>query len=325
MYCVSIPIVFICMVGAFYIMILQFWLEEYLKEVEPSWISSIPGIVYSILVYIMNFYYRNLATFLTEWGKILLILGLYKNIINIFPQNCYPSLTRMSGQKLINYIFQENHRTQSQYDRHRVSKLVLLEFVNNFMSLFYIAFIVQDMEMLANQLLTMLIILQILQNVQEAILPLFIKCYSQKVGFTVKWLTINVVAMKKFQMNLLKNYIITKSKLSRVYKQMPKFSEAKKLNLLKNVREIPLDDLRIEAARKEGELEEYEGTYDDFLEMFIQFGYVLLFSSVYPIAAFWALLNNVLEIKSDAFKLCMVYQRPMSRRVKDIGAWQVSY
>jgi anoctamin-10 len=42
----------------------------------------------------------------------------------------------------------ENHRTQSQYDRHRVTKMVLLEFVNNFMSFFYIAFYIQDMGML---------------------------------------------------------------------------------------------------------------------------------------------------------------------------------
>jgi anoctamin-10 len=57
--------------------------------------------------------------------------------------------------------------------------------------------------------------------------------------------------------------------------------------------------------------------------MFIQFGYVFLFSSVYPMAAFWAVINNVLEIRADAFKLCCVYQRPAAKRVKDIGAWQV--
>lgn len=59
--------------------------------------------------------------------------------------------------------------------------------------------------------------------------------------------------------------------------------------------------------------------------MFIQFGYVFLFSSVYPLAAFWAILNNVLEIRADAFKLCKVLQRPMARRVKDIGAWQIAF
>jgi anoctamin-8 len=58
--------------------------------------------------------------------------------------------------------------------------------------------------------------------------------------------------------------------------------------------------------------------------MFIQFGYVTLFSSAYPLAALWALLNNLLEIKGDAFKLCFVHQRPFGQRVADIGTWQTA-
>ena len=54
----------------------------------------------------------------------------------------------MNYYRALILFFTENHRTQSQFDRHRVTKLVLFEFVNNFMSLFYIAFIIQDMEML---------------------------------------------------------------------------------------------------------------------------------------------------------------------------------
>jgi anoctamin-10 len=61
------------------------------------------------------------------------------------------------------------------------------------------------------------------------------------------------------------------------------------------------------------------------LELFIQFGYVFLFSSVYPRAASWAIFNNVLEIRADAFKLCKVFQRPIARRTKDIGAWQIAF
>ena len=59
--------------------------------------------------------------------------------------------------------------------------------------------------------------------------------------------------------------------------------------------------------------------------MFLQFGYVFLFSSVFPAAAFWALLNNVTEIRSDAFKMCRIYQRPFSQPASNIGAWQVNY
>jgi len=84
-------------------------------------------------------------------------------------------------------------------------------------------------------------------------------------------------------------------------------------------------DPRIAISRSEGEMDPYEGTFDDYLEMFIQFGYVFLFSAVYPLAAFWAIVNNVLEIRADAFKLCKVFQRPTPKRVKDIGAWQVAF
>ena len=56
--------------------------------------------------------------------------------------------------------------------------------------------------------------------------------------------------------------------------------------------------------------------------MFIQFGYVTLFSSAYPLAGLCALLNNMIEIRGDAFKLCFVHQRPFGARVNSIGSWQ---
>ncbi len=58
--------------------------------------------------------------------------------------------------------------------------------------------------------------------------------------------------------------------------------------------------------------------------MFLQFGYVFLFSSVFPSAAFWAFINNVTEIRSDAFKMCRIFQRPFARATANIGAWQVT-
>lgn len=58
--------------------------------------------------------------------------------------------------------------------------------------------------------------------------------------------------------------------------------------------------------------------------MFVQFGYVVLFSSAFPLAAMCALINNIIEIRSDAFKLCTGLQRPFGVRVESIGQWQVS-
>ena len=68
---------------------------------------------------------------------------------------------------------------------------------------------------------------------------------------------------------------------------------------------------------------QYEDTFEDHLEMLVQFGYVTLFSSAFPMAAMCALLNNVIEIRSDAFKLCMSFQRPFGQHVQSIGTWQV--
>ena len=66
-----------------------------------------------------------------------------------------------------------------------------------------------------------------------------------------------------------------------------------------------------------------QSTLDDYLEMFLQFGYVSLFSSVFPTAALWALVNNIVEIRTDAFNMVHVYQRPFAQPTAGIGAWQV--
>ncbi|KAH9414543.1 Anoctamin-8 [Dermatophagoides pteronyssinus] len=63
-----------------------------------------------------------------------------------------------------------------------------------------------------------------------------------------------------------------------------------------------------------GELEScmygYHTTFDDYLEIIIQYGYIMLFATIFPLASLCAFLNNLIEIRTDAFKLCFVYQRP---------------
>lgn len=56
--------------------------------------------------------------------------------------------------------------------------------------------------------------------------------------------------------------------------------------------------------------------------MLVQMGYVVLFSAAFPLAGLCALINNLIEIRSDAFKLAHVHQRPFGQRVANIGTWQ---
>ena len=69
----------------------------------------------------------------------------------------------------------------------------------------------------------------------------------------------------------------------------------------------------------------FESTYDDFMELWLQFGHVFLFSSVYPLASFFALVNCLLSLKIDAWKLCKLMRKPTPRGVRDIGAWSMAF
>jgi anoctamin-4 len=46
-----------------------------------------------------------------------------------------------------------------------------------------------------------------------------------------------------------------------------------------------------------------------------------LFVAAFPLAPLFALLNNIAEIRLDAFKMVTQARRPLAERVEDIGAW----
>jgi hypothetical protein len=75
-YGVSLPIVLLCLGAAFHIMCLYFRIEADLLNYYGSnpigiykIITLMPGIIYALIVMIMNHLYRKLATRLNEWGE----------------------------------------------------------------------------------------------------------------------------------------------------------------------------------------------------------------------------------------------------------------
>ena len=54
----------------------------------------------------------------------------------------------------------------------------------------------------------------------------------------------------------------------------------------------------------------------------IQYGFVTLFVAAFPLAPLFALINNVMEIRLDAFKFVKTYRRPQPERARDIGVWR---
>jgi anoctamin-10/anoctamin-7 len=60
----------------------------------------------------------------------------------------------------------------------------------------------------------------------------------------------------------------------------------------------------------------------DYTSTAIQFGYLALFVTALPMAAFLAFLLNLSEVKSDTLKMLLLHQRPLPVMVEDIGAFQ---
>lgn len=54
----------------------------------------------------------------------------------------------------------------------------------------------------------------------------------------------------------------------------------------------------------------------------IQFGFVTLFVASFPLAPVLALVNNLFEIRVDAWKLTTQFRRVVPEKAQDIGAWQ---
>jgi anoctamin-10 len=73
---------------------------------------------------------------------------------------------------------------------------------------------------------------------------------------------------------------------------------------------------------KDHHLLEYE-QFDDYMEIMIQFGYVTLFASAYPLASLVMAGAVWMEIRSDMYKLTHLCQKPLAaERIHTIGIWK---
>ncbi|KAL0968812.1 hypothetical protein UPYG_G00272210 [Umbra pygmaea] len=64
------------------------------------------------------------------------------------------------------------------------------------------------------------------------------------------------------------------------------------------------------------------GLFYEYLEMVIQFGFITLFVASFPLAPLLALMNNIIEVRVDAWKFTTQFRRPVAAKAHSIGAWQ---
>ncbi|KAI2796748.1 Anoctamin-8 [Blomia tropicalis] len=226
----------------------------------------------------------NIFNFQTWWDSELIDNQSYPSWTRFVPKVMLALI--INGSNFIYYYMavwlndKEQYSNSEVRENNLINKLVLFQFLNSFLPLLYIAFYLTDVAKLQEQLTTQLITRQVIGNFNEAVWPFVKESYR--------------IATRKMQ--------------HRDRQPSMKCDEQQSTENNRTKASYETDDL------SKGELEScmycYESTFDDYLELVVQFGYVMLFAPVFPLAALCAFLNNLIEIRSDAFKLCYVFQRP---------------
>lgn len=234
--------------------------------------------------------------------------------------------------KLNNY---ENHRTDTEYEDALISKTFSFQFVNAFASLFYIAFIkpfIPDidpcsgvngncMNDLQTQLGTIFLTRLALGNFLEVGIPLFTAFWERRKRHN------------EHQKNHEQMQRLTSENLRRKQRQMAdqmasggpgiELSGSVMVNGM-NLDEAELARYELSEIEKTFTMPEYHvmlGTFEDMSELTIQMGYTTMFVAAFPLATLLSFINNYVEIRVDAWKLCHIYRRPEPRSCEDIGTW----
>ncbi|KAF9365569.1 hypothetical protein BGX34_009478 [Mortierella sp. NVP85] len=76
----------------------------------------------------------------------------------------------------------------------------------------------------------------------------------------------------------------------------------------------------LKRVEKQADLPVYD-VNEDYAEMVLQFGYVSLFSVIWPLTGLCAFVNNWVELRSDAVKISFNSRRPIPSRTDSIGPW----
>ena len=257
-----------------------------------------------------------------EWLKpykktiIIATANIIKVIINLFLNCLYSAIAKCLTDR-------EFHRTQRQYDESLAMKKIVYNFSNLYTPLFYIAFFkgrvtgtpqkyrrfgeARQVECdaggcyweLSMGMIVMFAFSQYVQQLSELGLPylaIALKLMRGKLKACIK----NTPKMKKLFMKWLR-------------KQMANESDWRDSDMSRQPQY--LQDCILNPT-------DHDVLYEEYSEMVVQFGYMVLFGTAFPLAPLLALINNVTEIRVDARKLLVLHRRAPIKYAKDIGIWK---
>lgn len=194
--------------------------------------------------------------------------------------------TRMGGKISVKLIKYEKYDTAENRTNSLVYKVFGVYFMQSYIGVFYHALLHRNITTLRQVLIQRLVISEVIENLLENSIPYL--SYS----------------FKKFRA------VRTKGKREKE----PSTGKPRAFT------RVEKEYLKPAYAASVGQ-EIEDGLFDDFLELVLQFGMIMMFACAFPLAFAFAAVNNITEIRADALKLLAMMRRPVPRAEETIGAW----
>ncbi|KAL3266179.1 hypothetical protein HHI36_010363 [Cryptolaemus montrouzieri] len=197
----------------------------------------------------------------------------------------------------------EIHRTQTEYDDSHTLKSYLFQFVNYYSSIFYIAFLKGKFVGYPAKYNRIFGFRQEECNPGGCLMELSIQ--------------LGIIMIGKQAINsLLEMTIPLAIKMYKTFKVSTGIERAEKETQQNII-------ICCNQWTEDYKLNEFSQTclFQEYLEMVLQYGFVTIFVTAFPLAPLFALLNNIFEMRLDAQKFLKYYRRPVPTRVKNIGVW----
>ena len=216
----------------------------------------------------------------------------------------------------------ENWETHESYESSMTQKIFILNFITSYLPIFLTAFVYVPFGSLLVPYLDIfsLTARPFAENEKQLTAPKFgfeinpARLRKQVIYFTVTAQIVNLA------METIVPYF--KKQGFNKYEQMKSERAAKRGGAAPSAaaNDLPEEAAFLARVRNEATLDVYDVT-TDLREIVVQFGYLALFSVVWPPTPVSFLINNWIELRADAVKICVGMQRPTPQRADTIGPW----
>ncbi|EXJ92814.1 hypothetical protein A1O3_01368 [Capronia epimyces CBS 606.96] len=234
-----------------------------------------------------------------------------------------PAISNYLTQFAEKLTFYENYETHEAHDRAMISKVFVINFITSYTAIFLTSFVYVPFASLLVPYLDIfsLTVKPFAENEKQLQTPSAAsftidpnRLRNQMIYFAVTAQIVN------FAMETVLPIVTQKG--TKKYKEMQSSRAEKNGGAAPSVsaNDPPEEKEFLTRVREEAALPDYDVT-SDLREMCIQFGYLSLFSVIWPLTPVSYFFNNWVELRGDTFKLTVECRRPTPTRADSIGPW----